>query len=423
MRLQQFNLKQHVKLSSSLIALIILSISTGCQSLKSITSGSSSENSTTAKSHKELVKAQKRLQSEADLPFRGLDTSAHIQTIAFGSCANQDKPQPIWSTILKQNPDLFLFMGDNVYASRPEQKPLSEQYKKLNRIPEYRAIRERVPFMAIWDDHDYGSNDSGKDNPDKEQTRKEFLKYWSYLNQTLPPNQKALYHSKIFGSKKQTVQVIFLDTRWDRSPLKKISDTAALTTPSLITPNETTANQPTVTTPTVNTESALAVKKIKGEYEADTSPDKHFLSEQQWQWLESELKKPAALKVLVSSIQVIANDHHFEKWGNFPLERERLLNLIQKTKAKNLVILSGDRHAASIAKLDTKKSGTLYDITASALNKEAKEGNELNDSTYLSEAFGEPNFGLLKINWNQKKALIEIRSQQDEVKQSVEVNF
>lgn len=405
MRLQQFNLKQHVKLGLSLIALIILSINTGCQSLKSITSGSSSENSTAAKSHKELVKAQKRLQSEADLPFRGLDTSAHIQTIAFGSCANQDKPQPIWSTILKQNPDLFLFMGDNVYASRPEQKPLSEQYKKLNRIPEYRAIRERVPFMAIWDDHDYGSNDSGKDNPEKEQTRKEFLKYWSYLNQTLPSHQKALYHSKIFGSKKQTVQVIFLDTRWDRSPLKKISD-ADITTPA-----------------PENTESVVAVKKIKGEYEADTGPDKHFLSEQQWQWLESELKKPAALKILVSSIQVIANDHHFEKWGNFPLERERLLNLIQKTKSKNLVILSGDRHAASIAKLDTKKSGTLYDITASALNKEAKEGNELTDSTYLSEAFGEPNFGLLKINWNQKKALIEIRSQQDEVKQSVEVSF
>ena len=40
-----------------------------------------------------------------------------VQKIIFGSCIDQNKAQPIWQSILAAKPDLFIFGGDNVYAS------------------------------------------------------------------------------------------------------------------------------------------------------------------------------------------------------------------------------------------------------------------------------------------------------------------
>jgi alkaline phosphatase D len=377
--------------------------------------GSRGYDASLAKSRNDLVKAEKRKQSEADLPFRGLDATQSIQTIAFGSCADQDQPQPLWKTIEAQNPELFLFMGDNIYGSSKNQKPLSEQYRKLNRIAEYRSVREKVPFLAIWGDHDFGQNESGATPVDKEIARNEFLKYWTYLRTQLPKNQKALYHSKMIGAKKNTVQVIMLDTRWDRSDLKKNTDDENTTASPVVSAISTDA--------TSSTPAVVNTPKNPRPYLADEDKSKHFLSEEQWNWLENELRKPAALRILVSSIQVIANDHQFEKWGNFPHERERLFNLLKTTKAKNLVILSGNRHAGSIAQVDVKGVGKVFDITASGLNNPAKPGYILKDSTYLKDAFPEVNFGLMKIDWSAKKALIELRSLDNSVVNSTEFKF
>ena len=386
---------------------------------------------------KEIIKSDKKKQSDLDLPFRGFNYEKKITKIATGSCADQDLPQPIWKSIDKNNPDLFIFSGDTVYASKSSQKPLAAQFRKLNKISEYRNFREKVPFMVVWDDHDFGVNDGGSDNPDKEAYRAEFVKYWSYLNLAIPKDQKALYHAKIFGPKKQKVQVIMLDTRWDRSPLKKIPEAPQAT---VATPIKTDAStkpdaekadvaKPIVeTTPgTVTDVPVIAAEKIPVTatrlYEPDEDKSKHFLSEAQWSWLESELKKPAELRLLVSSIQVIPNDHGFEKWGNFPKERERLFRLLAKTKAKNTVILSGDRHMSSIAKMDIKGLGTVFELTSSGLNKESRPGSLLTDSTYSQEAYGPVNFGLLKINWETRKVTLEVHSLDDQVKNTADAWF
>lgn len=350
------------------------------------------------KTRKEIIREEKRKQSEADLPFRGLDTSIRIDKIAFGSGANQDQPQMIWKNILSHNPDLFIFAGDAVYSSGKEQKPLSLQYKKLNRNSEYRTMREKIPFMATWNDEDYGQVDGGADNPDKEMARTEFLKYWTYARTTIPNAQKPIYHSKIFGSKKQIVQVIMLDTRWDRANYKKNTED----TYNSENPEPNTFPKP---------------------YLSDDDKTKRMLSEPQWSWLESELKKPASLRILVSPIQVIANDHRFEKWGNFPGERDRLITLIRKAKAKNLVIISGDRHISAIAKEYVQGFTTLYDVTSSGLNNPVPRGNVVKDTSYLSDAYGAMAYGLIQINWDKHKASIEIRSLDEEVKQSIDVPF
>ena len=102
-----------------------------------------------------------------------------------------------------------------------------------------------------------------------------------------------------------------------------------------------------------------------------------MLGPEQWTWLEAQLREPADLRLIVSSIQLVADGHQFEHWGNFPRERKRLFNLIRDTRASGVVLLSGDRHLAEISKLsasDPEGPGyPLFDITSSSLN--APSGN------------------------------------------------
>ena len=95
------------------------------------------------------------------------DEARPLTRIAFGSCAHQDLPQPIWDAILAWRPELFVFAGDNVYGDLAPgaANPLAGAYAKAARIAGYRALREQVPVLATWDDHDYGHNDAGGDFP------------------------------------------------------------------------------------------------------------------------------------------------------------------------------------------------------------------------------------------------------------------
>ena len=403
------------------------------------TSGTASGSSATAANpdRKQIIKLDKKKQSDLDLPFRGFDYDKKITTLALGSSANQNLPQPIWKIIEQSKPDLFLFAGDTVTLSsdgRTETKLLAPQFKKLNMVAEFRSLREKIPFLTVWNNSDFGMNYSGGDNPDKELRRTEFIKYWSYLQTALPQGQKALYHAKIFGPKKQKVQIIMLDTRWDRSPLKKNpedhlamptsipSPTPQNSTEKLM-PLEKSGSSAAVDATTKPAELVPEIVSYPQPFLSDDDKSKHFLTEEQWTWLENELKKPSELKFLVSSIQVIPNDHHFEKWGNFPAERERLFRLLIKTKAKNLILLSGDRHLGAIAKLEVKKLGPIFEMTSSGLNGNFEKNKVLADMTYLKDAYAKPNFGLVKINWEKRKVILEIHSETDEVKDSAEISF
>lgn len=372
--------------------LLILAIfmATSCQA----TQEPQIERNTTSQEYQEKIKTEKKRQAEVDLPFRGFPLDEDITRLSFASCADQDKPQPIWASIEKNQPQLMIMLGDNIYASKKEQKPISEQYAKLNKISEYRSVREKVPFMATWDDHDFGQNDGGETNEEKFEAKTQFIKNWPYVKNLISESQTGIYHSKTFGQKKNILQVIMLDTRFGRSDLKK------------------------------NEEQSAAEKLIAPKpFLPDDNPNKKILAEDQWNWLEKELKKPAAFRIISSSIQVIANDHQFEKWGNFPHERERFFKLLKKLKIKNAIILSGDRHMSAIAKYEIKGLGPIYEVTASAINRPARPGNNLIDASYLAEGYGQVNFGYMDINWQERKANIEIKSLENEKVQNVEVKF
>lgn len=353
--------------------IFILGLLASCQSSKKPeTSTNNSQTPITSVDVNNRIREQKKQQAAHDIPIRGVDYGATLERVGFASCLDQSMPTPILKTLNKEKFDLLLMMGDNIYATLPETKPIGEQYRKLLKNEDFIELRMKVPMLAIWDDNDIGEKDAGGDSVEKEVARREFLNFWPYVKNSIPRNQQALYHSKIIGPAKKDVHFILLDTRWDRSALKKNPD------------------------------------NVDGRHPYIGNDDKgaRILSEAQWQWLEKELQKPARVKILISSIQLIADGHGFEKWGNFPKEKARLYELIKRTQPRNFYVLSGDRHFASLSKTQIKGWGTLYEIASSSLNK-AKNLTE-EDPDYISPIFPDNNYGIMRLDWKHSKIYFDI---------------
>ncbi|MCP5116853.1 MAG: hypothetical protein GY953_39005 [bacterium] len=111
--------------------------------------------------------------------------SGQVDRIAFGSCAKQWEPQPIWNGIAAAEPDLFLFIGDAIYGDwhgeqpfTPTAESLRTDWAKLGAQPAFQAFRRQVPVLATWDNHDYGSHNGGAEFPLKEMARTEFLDFF-----------------------------------------------------------------------------------------------------------------------------------------------------------------------------------------------------------------------------------------------------
>ena len=220
-----------------------------------------------------------------------------LRRIGFVSCIHQERPQALVDFLAEQAFDLFLFGGDNVYAPRPYGRDkLRAAYDKAAAAPGYTRLRRKQPHMAVWDDNDYDSADGGASFAFRQEAREEFLAFWQVQSQDPRRSQEGLYHAQTFGPPGQRVQVIVLDTRSFRSRI--LRDTVRL-------PGD-------------------------GGYTPDPDPAKTMLGAAQWQWLEAQLRQPAEVRLLVSSIQVLAEGHRWERWGNLPAERERLVRTAER---------------------------------------------------------------------------------------------
>src|SRR3970040_2738789 len=91
----------------------------------------------------------------------------NISKIAFGSCANQSDRLPIFDIVVKHKPDLFVFLGDNIYGDTENMNTLQSKYDRLAAKPTFQNLKNNVPIIATWDDHDYGQNDAGRHYPKK----------------------------------------------------------------------------------------------------------------------------------------------------------------------------------------------------------------------------------------------------------------
>lgn len=308
------------------------------------------------------------------LPVPVADETLVIERIAFGSCAHQDKQQRVWRAMAAYNPDLTLLLGDNVYADTDDRPTMQAIYQKWAENPDFAAYRARFPILATWDDHDYGLNDGGADFHAKDMAKSLFLGFWGYDKYDARTLRLGNYDAVTFGPSGKRVQVILLDTRYHRSPLERKPEDQ---------------------------------KKNKYDrYFANTDPEATILGEDQWQWLEEQLRQPADLRLLVSSIQVLPDEAGAEYWGNFPLERQRLFQLIRDTDASGVVMLSGDKHSSELSRMarnDADGVGyPLYDFTGSGLTE--NWGQELVDTPNryrVGKGLALRNFTTITIDWAQ----------------------
>ncbi len=296
-----------------------------------------------------------------------------LTRIAFGSCADQNRPQPIWDAVLGYRPQTFLFLGDNVYGdvTSPDMAELKTAYEKARAIPAMTQLRAEADVLATWDDHDYGRNDAGATFPYREQAKELFLDHWQVPPGDKRRNRAGIYFSRIQGPPGKRVQIIMLDTRSFRSDL-------------------------------------IPTGKRRPKYMPDPDPAKTVLGAAQWAWLRAELRKPADLRLLVSSIQVVADDHGWERWGNLPAERQRLFDTIRDTGAKGVVLLSGDRHFGALYALKAGVPYPLYELTSSSLNRPWRNADERGPRQIVA-AYGPENFGTVDIDWARRTVLLALR--------------
>jgi len=284
-----------------------------------------------------------------------LDPAKPITRIAFGSCLRQDKPAPIIISITAAKPDVFVWLGDNVYGDSDDPAIIRAKYDQVAAIYGYKELRAAVPFLYAWDDHDFGKNDAGREYGFIDQNKQLMLDFFGEPKDSARRKREGNYDSVIIGPPGRRVQFLLLDTRSFRSPLKQEKRDGK----KWNVPND--------------------------------DPKATLLGDAQWAWLEAELKQPADLRIVCSSIQVLPSTHRFEKWANFPYELARLLKLLDN---KSLII-SGDRHHGAIfAGFDDKLP---IEITSSSLNSPAKPTPEDNvEPLRLSRAIDVAHFAMIE---------------------------
>lgn len=150
-----------------------------------------------------------------------------ITKIVIGSCLNEEwnRNQTAIERMTAEKADLAILMGDNVYGSSTEDDPqlsdLRASYWQQARRREFAGLVSSTPTLAIWDDHDFGKNDGGGENyPGRVVAQQMFDAFWRVGPDDPRAHPNGVYGAWTLGPQGQRVQIILLDTRYWRSPLK-----------------------------------------------------------------------------------------------------------------------------------------------------------------------------------------------------------
>lgn len=294
--------------------------------------------------------------------------------IGLGSCNNQNYPTPAWDALEDENLDAFFFLGDNVYGDIPsgELDYLKQSYELFDSVMP--SWLKETELLVIWDDHDFGLNDGGASYKYRSQSQKLFNDFWNIPQADVRRSREGIYFSttKLISGKK--VLIIGLDTRYFRSDL---------------------------------------VKK-DGAYQKNTAPGSTILGTEQWNWLKDELSQPHDILILATSIQLLATEHRFEKWSNFPQERAKLISMLEKLDS-TILIVSGDRHRGGIY-----KKGNLIEITASSLNRGLPPYPET-DKLLVGETHVVHNYGV--IEFTNANMNVVLRDEEKNVLEFIKIPF
>lgn len=241
--------------------------------------------------------------------------------VAFGSCAKYvwDRDQRVFNGVIARTPDLFFWLGDNVYADSEFPRSIAEEYRRGRGVENLQPLIQSIPQLAVWDDHDFGSNNSDASIPMREGSLATFKKYWANPAYGLPDAPGVFFDFSYGG-----VDFFFLDGRFYRDP---------------------------------NT--------------VPDGPSKTLLGTRQKQWIKERLlASKAPFKVLIcGSGWSAADGPDGDTWAAFMTERSELFDFIRDRKIEGVVLLSGDSHVGELNCVPRSEQGgyDLYDLVSSPL--------------------------------------------------------
>jgi alkaline phosphatase D len=244
--------------------------------------------------------------------------------MAFSACVKlqENRAQESWKLLHTEQPAFHLLLGDNVYANTTNRFKIWEMHIRQRQVKNFAAVIRTVPTYAMWDDHDYATNDSDGTACGKENSLRAFKELFANPSAGAPETPGAFYRFS-WGN----VDFFVLDGRYHRSPNGAPNDA-----------------------------------------------NKRLLGDVQFQWLADGLKSSkAAFKVLAMGSTMMAPA---DSWQLYDFERERLFRTIMENKIGGVLYLSGDLHACLMFPHLPRKPGwyTLYEIVSSGIAHSPEEG-------------------------------------------------
>lgn len=322
------------------------------------------------------------LSAEVTKPEADFHQDKVITKISFGACNEPRKGEsPMYSAILRHQPDVFLFLGDNIYGDTKDMKVLQAKYDQLGAQPGFQKLRDETTLLATWDDHDYGENDGGKSYSMRDASQRIFLDFFRDPEDSPRRKRQGVYFSHTFGEKGKRCQLIVLDTRFFRDELPRVKDKPK--------------------------------KGTVGWYTATKDKSKTLLGDTQWKWFEEQLKVPADLRIVCSSIQILAFEKGMENWGHVPHEQTRLFALLEKHGAYQTIGISGDVHFAELSRKRIG-AGYFYDLTSSGMSHTSAGWAKAINRFRVGESYPVKNAGLIEINWEAKALELSIINEKAE---------
>ncbi|MCH2059633.1 MAG: alkaline phosphatase D family protein [Verrucomicrobiales bacterium] len=265
--------------------------------------------------HYQIFQDEQPVDVGHETSFRTLpsDGGKKIKVVFGGGAGFTPSFERMWNTIASHKPDALFMLGDNVYIDQPEVREVGQYcyYRRQSR-PEWRRLTASVPVYAIWDDHDFATNDShggaAVDIPAwKPRVWGEFTRQWPNPEYGGAGRQPGCYFTFGFGRR---VEFFFLDTRYYREPAAR-----------------------------------------------------EMLGPVQLAWLKEQLLgSRAAFKVICSSVPMTpkVKPGSLDTWDGYPGEREEIFRFIAEKKIGGVFVLAADRHRSDAWK--TLRPGRAYPI-------------------------------------------------------------
>jgi len=234
------------------------------------------------------------------------------------------KDSSIFEPMSKEKSAFMLWLGDAWYTREVDyysEWGLWYRASHDRAVPIMQNFLKSIPQLAIWDDHDYGPNDIGKNYVLKETSREIWKKYW--CNPSAGENGQGTYTMTTWGD----ADIFMTDDRWWRS-----------------------------------------ADRMKDSVDGFPNPEKEMLGQQQMEWLKNSLLySNATFKIVVVGSQVLNPVSPFDTWWDFPAEYDEIMNFLREYKINGVIFLTGDRHHSEIIKVERPGTYPLYDITVSPL--------------------------------------------------------